>query len=78
MFVYTVFLFSLVFLINFTETHFSKVISLSISKFFKMQISKDSVINCHKILKDLIFCEFLKNPLTNFKDLLEFHKLLDP
>ncbi|PKY55348.1 hypothetical protein RhiirA4_474724 [Rhizophagus irregularis] len=45
-----------------------------ISKFFGMQIPRDSV-NFYRILGDLIFYGFLKNPLINLKDLLGFYKL---
>ena len=48
-----------------------------ISNFLEVQIYKDSV-NFHRILKDPQFYGLLKNPMTNFKDLLGSYKLSDP
>jgi len=47
-----------------------------ISNVLRFQIHKDS-IDFHRILMDLEFYGFLKNPLTVFKDLSGFHKVKD-
>ena len=47
-----------------------------ISNVLRFWIHKDS-IDFHRILMDPEFYGFLKNPLTVFKDLSEFHKVKD-